>query len=111
MFRTFIAALLCLLAVACSSAPVRKVITFNAGEKAAVDRLTYGVVDTQIIPRLGDDANSRIPQNRFYVVQISAFNSGNDDASIPPMTLVDDSGKTYEELTDGSGVPRWLGVI
>jgi hypothetical protein len=27
------------------------------------------------------------------------------------MSLVDDSGKTYEELTDGNGVARWLGVI
>ncbi len=27
------------------------------------------------------------------------------------MTLIDDSGKTYDELADGSGVPHWLGVV
>jgi hypothetical protein len=27
------------------------------------------------------------------------------------MTLLDDSGKTYNELTDGTGVTRWLGVV
>jgi len=100
------------LAVAgCSSTPVRTTKTFPAGEKATVDKLVYSVVDTQILTKLGDEANPRMPQNRFYIVQISASNSGNEDASIPAMTLTDDAGKTYEELTDGTGVSRWLGVI
>jgi hypothetical protein len=111
MFRTSLPALLGLLAVGCSSTPVRKATVYPAGEKATVEHLTYSVVDSQILPRLGDDANGRTPQNRFYIIQISASNSGNEDAPIPAMTLVDDSGKTYDELTDGAGIPRWLGVI
>jgi hypothetical protein len=27
------------------------------------------------------------------------------------MTLVDDAGKVYNELPDGTGVLRWLGVV
>ena len=27
------------------------------------------------------------------------------------MSLVDDSGKVYPELADGTNVPRWLGVV
>src|SRR5665213_3974317 len=106
-------ALLCtVLAIAgCSSTPVRTTRTYPTGEKATVDKLVYSVVDTQILTKLGDEANPRMPQNRFYIVQISASNSGNEDASIPAMTLTDDAGKTYEELTDGTGVSRWLGVI
>ena len=111
MFRMSLPALAGLLAVACSSSTTRKTTVFPAGEKAAVEQLTYSVVDSQILPRLGDEANARTPQNRFYIIQISAFNAGNSDAVIPAMALVDDSGKTYDELTDGSGIPRWLGVI
>ena len=111
MFRTSLPALLGLLAVGCSSTTSRKTTVYPAGEKATVEHLTYSVVDSQILPRLGDDANARTPQNRFYIIQISASNSGNEDSAIPAMTLVDDSGKTYDELTDGSGIPRWLGVI
>jgi hypothetical protein len=81
------------------------------GDKASVDRLTFSVVDNQVFTRLGTDQNTRLPQNRFYVVDLSVFNSGSSDAAIPAMTLVDDSGKTYDELTDGSGVARWLGVV
>lgn len=111
MFLKSIPVLLIVLITGCSSTPTRKSTVFSAGEKATVEHLTYSVVDTQILPRLGDDGNGRIPQNRFYIVQISASNTGNEDSTIPAMALVDDSGKTYEELTDGSGVPRWLGVI
>jgi hypothetical protein len=95
----------------CSSSSERKSVTYAAGDKASVDKLTYSVVDSQIFPRLGDDASPRVPQNRFYVVQISVSNSGGSEAAIPAMTLIDDAGKNYDELTDGSGVERWLGVI
>jgi hypothetical protein len=95
----------------CSGSPARKTSTYMIGDKASVERLTYSVVDNQIFTRLGTDPNTRIPQNRFYVVDLSVFNSANGDAAIPAMTLVDDSGKTYDELTDGTGVARWLGVV
>ncbi|MDE3199189.1 MAG: DUF4352 domain-containing protein [Acidobacteriota bacterium] len=111
MLLKSIPVLLTLGLAACSSTPARKTVVFSAGEKANVEKLTYSVVDTQILPRIGDDTNARTPQNRFFIVQISAFNSGNEDAAIPAMALVDDQGKTYEELTDGAGVPRWLGII
>jgi len=94
----------------CSSAPQGQTITFAPGDKAPVDKLTYTVVDTQIFTHLEEEASPRMPQHRFYVIQISVSNSGNADAAIPAMKLVDDSGKEYEELPNGSGVPHWLGV-
>jgi hypothetical protein len=97
---------------ACSSAKKPEAKIFAAGEKASTGPLTYAVVDTQIYPQLGDDlATARTPVNRFYVVQISVSNSSNADLPIPPLTLVDDSGKTYTELSDGTGVNNWLGLI
>ncbi|MGD1070912.1 MAG: DUF4352 domain-containing protein [Bryobacteraceae bacterium] len=98
--------------VGCSSStPAREVRNYGAGEKASVEHLTYTIVDTEIDPRLGDDANPRIPTHRFYLVQVSVSNGGNTDVTIPSMTLVDDGGQQFPELADGTGVQHWLGVV
>ncbi len=97
---------------ACSSGAKPEAKIYAAGEKASISPLTYAVVDTQIYPQLGDDpATARTPANRFYVVQLSVSNSSNADVPIPALTLVDDTGKTYNELSDGTGVTNWLGLI
>ena len=90
----------------------RQTKVYQAGEKATSGGLTYAVIDTQIHTRLGDDPqNPRIPQNRFYTVQIAVSSGNNTEVPIPGMTLVDDSGKSYPELGDGTGVQHWLGVL
>lgn len=96
---------------ACSPTPGRQTKVYPSGEKAAVDKLTYAVIDTQIHTRLGEEPNPRIPQNRFYVVQLAVSSGANTDTPIPTLTLVDDSGKSYTELADGAGLQHWLGVI
>jgi hypothetical protein len=96
----------------CSQAPKKQAKIYAAGEKATVGQLSYNVVDTEIRPSLGDDpTNPRAPQNRFYLIEVAVSNGGNEDASIPGMSLVDDSGQTYQEVPDGTGVPNWLGVV
>jgi len=105
------ALILSLIAAGCSGASARKSVIYQPGDNAILDQLTYKVIGTQMLTRLGDGPNQRIPQNRFYVVRISVANAGSEEANLPALTLVDDSGKTYEELTDGSGVNQWLGVI
>jgi hypothetical protein len=111
-FARWAAAASLLFLPACSSTPARHTTVYQAGEKAAVDKLTYAVIDSQIHPRLGDDpANPRVPENRFYAVQIAISSGASEEVPIPAMTLVDDSGKTYSELADGSGLSHWLGVV
>jgi hypothetical protein len=90
------------------SAQVRVV---PAGEKAVVGHLTYSIVDSQILTRLGDDPNPRVPHDRFILVQIAVSSSNNTDSPIPSIELVSDSGQTYTELADGTGVPSWLGMV
>lgn len=116
--RLFISALpiVAVLALAgCSSnAPdpnKTEVRTVPAGEKAAVGHLTYAIVDSQIVPQLGDSSNPRIPKDRFVVLQIAVTNSSNVDNPIPAVELVGDDGKEYTELSDGSGVSNWLGMV
>jgi len=95
----------------CSGPTGRPAKVYQAGEKAAVDKLSYAVIDTQIHTRLGDEANPRIPQHRYYTVQIAVSSGASSDTPIPSLTLVDDSGKTYSELADGSGLQNWLGIV
>jgi len=82
-----------------------------AGDKAGVGHLTYNVIDSQVLAQLGEDANPRVPHDRFLVVQIAVTNSSNVDNPIPAVELVGDSGQTYNEVADGTGVPNWLGVV
>ena len=101
-----------LLFTGCAKEEKHEARLYSAGEKAEVGKLSYSLVDSQIFQQLGDDpANARMPQNRFIVVQVSVLNAGNEETSIPGMTLVDDSGQTYNELPDGTGVSQWLGVL
>lgn len=116
--RLFISALpiIAVLALAgCSSnAPdpsKTEVRTVPAGEKAAVGHLTYAIVDSQILPQLGDSENPRIPKDRFVLLQIAVTNSSNVDNPIPAVELIGDDGKEYTELSDGSGVTNWLGMV
>jgi hypothetical protein len=74
--------------------------------------LTWNVVDSQKLPRLGEDpTTARFPQERFYLIQLTVSNEGATDTFIPALALVDDSGKIYNELTNGSGVRDWLGLV
>jgi hypothetical protein len=82
-----------------------------AGEKASVGHLTYNIVDSQILAQMGDEANPRVPHDRFIVVQVSVSNSSNVDNPIPAIELVADSGQVYNELSDGTGVINWLGIV
>jgi hypothetical protein len=97
----------------CSSVSPKNTPTiFAAGDKAAMGSLVYNLTDAETTPQLGDDpTNPRTPQERFYLVKVSISNSGADEQPIPGMTLVDDSGKMYPELSDGAGVANWLGVV
>jgi Domain of unknown function (DUF4352) len=82
------------------------------GDQVVLWPLAYDVLGSRILPRLGEDpATARFPQERFYLIEITVSNAGNIDSSIPALALVDDNGKVYNELTDGSGVPDWLGLV
>lgn len=111
--RRFFLAMVCLsAAVLCGcNAASKDAKVFQAGEKALVGRVTYSVVDSQTVPKL-DNGNGepRIPKNRFYMVQVSIFNGGNESFQVPTLVLVDDAGKQYPELADGTGVLEWIGV-
>ena len=109
---SFIILFLALVAGGCSSGSKKKAINLPAGEKATVGPLVYSLIDSEVLTQLGEDpSNLRTPQDRFYLMTISVSNSSSEGLPIPGLTLVDDSGKEYNELADGANVPNWLGVI
>jgi hypothetical protein len=79
------------------------------GERVPVGHLAYTVFDRQWQNQLGAGVDARQPQNRFYLVRVNATNNSSDELIIPNTELVDDSGKTYPEETNGDGVQDWLG--
>jgi hypothetical protein len=99
--------------VACSNASSKKTPTIYAvGDKATVGTLVYNLTDAETTQQLGDDpATARAAKERFFVLKVSISNSGNDEESIPAMTLVDESGQTVNEAADGTGLSNWLGVV
>jgi hypothetical protein len=82
------------------------------GENLRVGSLIYNVTETQWADQLGGDAAAaRMPSQRFLLVRLSVTNSGAGETIIPAMSLVDANGTVHNELTDGTGVPNWLGMI
>lgn len=113
MSRPFFAILFAACLVSgCGSSPARSAKTYASGDKATAGPIIYSVLDVHILPRLGDDiTTARTPQNRFFLVKIAASNSSSNEVSIPALTLIDDQGKAWPEVADGTNVPDWIGVL
>jgi hypothetical protein len=90
------------------SFPVR---TYTMGERVTLGHIVYTVFETQWLTHIGDAADARVPQNRFFLVRMSAVNSYGSDVIVPNLLLEDDSGNTYPELSSGDGVPQYIGYL
>lgn len=83
--------------------------TYQMGERVPVGHITYTVFERQWQTQLGAGLEARVPQNRFFLLRVSANNDGGAEAIVPNLELVDDSNSAYAELGDGEGVADWLG--
>jgi hypothetical protein len=100
------------LLVSCHSTAQNSVIpVYNMGDRAQAGQLIYVAFDTQWKTELDTGVVPRIPTSRFFVVRMSILNSGNRDVVAPPLNITDDKGQKYEELSDGEGVPQWMGYV
>jgi hypothetical protein len=90
------------------SFPVR---TYNLGDRIELGHIVYVVFETQWLTHIGEGPEARIPQHRFFLVRLSALNGGGSELIVPNMTIQDDSGNTYNELSEGTGVPQWAGYL
>ena len=90
------------------ASPVR---TYTMGDRATVGHIVYVVFDTQWLTHIGVGADARVPQQRFFLVRVSAVNGLGADIIVPNFTIEDDSGKSYPELSSGDGVPQYIGYL
>jgi|SRR5271157_341173 len=104
-----LAAVVCLLTGCTPSAP--KVVTYEMGRRVSVGHLVYTVFETQWLTKLGSGADARIPEHRFFLVRLSAVNGGSEQMAIPNLAIEDDQGNSYDELSNGEGVPQWIGYL
>jgi len=81
------------------------------GERVSVGSLVYNVFEDQWKAQLGQGSGARVPKDRFFLVRLSVVNGGSTDLMVPSLTLVDDAGQTYPELSDGDQVPEWTGYL
>jgi len=87
------------------------VLTYPMGDRAPVGHIIYKVFETQWLTQIGQGADARIPQHRFFLVRLSAVNGFGTDVTVPTFSIEDDRGNTYPELSSGEGVPQYIGFL
>jgi hypothetical protein len=85
--------------------------TANMGERVELGHIIYTVFETQWLTKIGEGVDAKVPQNRYFLIRLSAANSSNAPVIVPAMTLTDDDGNTFNEISDGRGVPEWIGLL
>jgi hypothetical protein len=105
-----IAACAFLTCTSCSKG-VQKTASYAMGQRVEIGRLIYTVFETSWMTQLGEGLSARVPQHRFFLVRLSIANSGSAEQLAPNMTIEDDNGTTYAELTNGEGVAQWVGFL
>jgi hypothetical protein len=85
--------------------------TYPLGEKVTLGHLVYSAYETQWLTEIGSGPDARVPQNRFLLVRMAVTNSSGQTIASPNLSVLDDAGNSYGELSDGQGVPQWIGYI
>ncbi len=96
--------------VSCSIGPASEPV-HEMGELTTVGPMNYTVLETEWQTQLGQSVNAAIPKDKFLLIRLSIVNSGNQQAAVPLLNLVDTHGDTHMELSQVEGVPDWLGLL
>jgi hypothetical protein len=95
----------------CAPAATPQPKIHRMGDRVNAGSLVYNVFETQWKTELGEGTSARIPKDRFFLVRLSVVNSGSSESMIPTLTLIDDAGQAYEEVSNGDQVPSWIGFL
>lgn len=95
----------------CSNQAASTERTYPMGEKVAVGPFLYTVFETQWVTHLGMPPDEKVPQNRYFLVRVSIVNTGGNEVMAPTLSVEDDKGASYPELTANIGAPQWIGLL
>jgi len=99
-------------AAGCSpSASKPRIKTYNLGDRVQAGSLVFQVYEAKWQTQFGEGPTAKIPKNRFLVIRLNVVNSGATESMVPTLSLADDSGQTYVEMSDVEGLPQWLGFL
>ena len=91
--------------------PKPAVPVFQMGERAEVDTFVYSVLESRWVRQLGGGPSSRLAHAGFLLLRVSATNGSSRSFTIPQLTLLGPAGEEYPELSDGTGVADWIGLL
>lgn len=110
-FASAVVLLPVLLIAGCGKKNQSNTAEYNIGDRVQVGHLTYNVLETQWKSQLGTFPAARMPQNDYLLVRVSVTNGGGEEVSVPMLTIQNSAGASFQEMSDGTGVDDWLGVI
>jgi hypothetical protein len=96
---------------ACSDEAHYPVRTYNMGERVDLGHIVYIVFETQWLTHVGESPDAKIPQNRFFLVRMSVTNGQSSDLILPSVSVEDDAGHSYSEISTDVGAPQWIGFL
>jgi hypothetical protein len=97
--------------VSCDGSRASTAKVYDLGSRVEAGHLIYTVFETQWLPQLGAGDTARVPKKRFFLIRLTAVNSGSEEIYVPNVTLLDDQGQSVDELQDGGQVPQWVGFV
>ena len=86
-------------------------LNYEMGERVAIGPFTYTIVENSWRSDLGEGFQVRSAKNRFLILNISVTNGGGSEASVPMLALEASNGQLYQEVSDGTGLSNWLGIL
>jgi Domain of unknown function (DUF4352) len=84
---------------------------YNVGDKVQLGPLVYNVIEAEWKSQLGEFPSLRMPERSFLIIRLVVTNGGGESIMIPQTKLENSNGETFQELTDGAGLPNWLGLL
>jgi hypothetical protein len=102
---------LCAILLAGCGVKPAKEIHAAMGTEVTTGELKYLVVDSEWRDSLDTAAGPRLPSSRFLMIQLSVTNSASEEKAAPLLEIVNDKGQAFRELSEGDGVPQWMGYL
>lgn len=81
------------------------------GTTVALGGLKYTVFQSEWRENLEAQQQTRTPKHRFLLLHVAVENTSGEELGIPMFHLTNDQGETFNEESDGNGVPDWLGFL